>query len=155
MAVQSPSNPLKLFISYAHSDSKVARELVDSLKAEGFSTWHDSDLLPGDSWAGAIDQQLRESDAMVVLLSPAWASSAYVRAEVNYALGAPRFDGRLIPVVLEKTKDYPWVLDLNKFQMIQYKTSSLTSREIARALRGPEKRGAAPSEHGQEKRRTG
>ena len=55
---------------------------------------------------------------------------------------APRFDGRLIPVVLEKTKDYPWILD--KFPMIQYRNSDLTSREIAQALRGPDRKGSAP-----------
>ena len=158
MAVLTTSKPFKLFISHAHEDSKVARELSLALKAEGFRTWEDNDILPGDSWASAIDQQLRESDAMIVHLSPAWAASPAIRTEVTYALGAPRFDGRLIPVILKKTKDYPWVLDLNNFQMITYKSSALTGREIAQALRdgdrkGPSK-GPAAAQHGQEKLRS-
>lgn len=154
MATQSQSKP-KVFISYAHSDSKVARELVAALHAEGFSTSHDSDVLPGESWAAAIDQQLRESDAMVVLLSPDWAASRYSRSEVSYALGAQRFEGRLIPVILKKTKDYPWVFDIAKFQMIQYKNPESTSREIARALHGHGSKGPASTAHAQEKRRSG
>ena len=140
-----------LFLSYAHADSKVAFELVEALKAAGFDTWHDRDPLPGDNWAAVIDRQLRESGAMVVLLSPAWAASPWLRHEVSFALEAPRFEGRLIPVLLEETKGYPWILD--RIQMIEYKNSEITGREIARVLGGPGRKGPAPLEHGQEKRR--
>ena len=154
MATRSQSKP-KVFLSHAHSDSKVARELVEAPHAEGFSTSHDTEVLPGESWAAAIDQQLQESDAMVVLLSPDWAASRYNRSEVSYALGAPRFEGRLIPVIVKKTKDYPWVFDIAKFPMIPYKNPEHTSRQIAHVLQGHGAKGPAHIEHAQEERRNG
>jgi hypothetical protein len=47
---------------------------------------------------------------MVVLLTPNLGSggSDYVRREVEYALSSPRFEGRLIPVVLG-SKDAAWL----------------------------------------------
>jgi hypothetical protein len=154
MPAQNSSKPMNLFVSYAHADGEVARQLGEALKAEGFNAWVDADILPGENFAAVIAKQLDKSDAMVVLLSPAWASSPEGRREVSYALGMPRFEGRLIPVVVEKTRDYPWVFDRGNFQMIQYTNSDTTSRKIAEVLRGSREKAAASAEHGKEKRRS-
>jgi len=121
-----------VFLSYAEPDSKVARNLAGALQSQGFHAWHESQMLPGDNWAAAIDSHLQASDAMVVLLSPAWASTQKCRAELQYALGEARFAGRLIPVLLKETKDYPWILE--QFPMIRYQDPSRTSLAIASSL---------------------
>jgi hypothetical protein len=69
---------------------------------------------------------------MVVLLSPDFSESTYLRHEVAFALGSERFSGRLIPVLLRETKDYPWIFD--KLQMIREHNPRAAGREVARIL---------------------
>ena len=57
-----------------------------------------------------VGQALENSKAIVALLSPHASTSSWVLHELGYAIGAPRFNGRLIPVMLEKTANFPWIL---------------------------------------------
>ena len=56
---------------------------------------------------------LRESEAMVVLLTPDALRSSWVRWEIEYALGEQGYRKRLIPVLVGDPKileDVPWIL---------------------------------------------
>src|SRR5438552_10414976 len=101
----------QVYLSYSHADAPAAREVSLVLRHAGFKVWTDQEVLPGDNWAESIQRALDSSDAMVVLLSPDAAQSRFLRREIEYALGAERFENRLIPVMLRDTKDYPWILD--------------------------------------------
>jgi len=90
---------MKIFISHSHKDDVLARKIADSLKTAGFNVWDDTDeIMPGDNWAAKIAEGLRESEAMVVLLTPAALESTWVRREIEYALGEAGYNKRLIPV---------------------------------------------------------
>jgi hypothetical protein len=103
---------IRVFLSYARSDQQWARRLSAYLDAAGFQVFDPADeLLPGDNWSLEIGKALDTSDAMVVLISPAGVSSPWVQREIQYALGSERFQDRLIPVEVEPTKDFPWVLN--------------------------------------------
>lgn len=105
------SEEIHVFLSYAHPDQGWARKLSDELKAAGLHVLDPaSELLPGDNWHLEIGKALDESEAMVVLISPKAAQSPWVQREIEYALGSERFQDRLIPVEVEPTHDYPWVL---------------------------------------------
>jgi TIR domain len=92
---------MKVFISYAQSDEKLAEKVGDILKKSGLTVWdYRRDILPGDLWSEKASQALRDSDAMVVLLTPEAARSKQVRSEIDYALTQNTFKNRLIPVVV-------------------------------------------------------
>lgn len=59
--------------------------------------------------------------------------SEWVRKEIDYALMTSRFKGRLIPVQVKQTKDYPWILKKFKFFDATEGTRGMGKR-IARAL---------------------
>jgi TIR domain len=102
---------LKVFLSYAQSDGKWARELSEHLEAAGFEVFDPiGQLLPGDNWSLEIGKALDDSQAMVVLISPAAVQSSWVQREIQYALGSEKYQDRLIPVEVEPTTDFPWVL---------------------------------------------
>ena len=66
-------------------------------------------------WAGEVARALEESQAMVVLLTPAAASSLDIKRNIEYALGAKNYSNRLIPVVvgdLERfpANELPWIV---------------------------------------------
>ena len=131
---------MKVFISYAHSDEALVRKIVAILKRAGLEVWDDSEILPGDNWAEQVAKALKESEAMVVLLTPEATRSRWVRREIEYALGEKRYSKRLIPVLVGDPADFsqediPWILW--RFQMIklaEYDKEEEGLRQIAQAL---------------------
>lgn len=102
---------LKVFLSYAQSDGAWAREISQHLEAAGFRVFDPmGELLPGDNWSLEIGKALDASHAMVVLISPAAVRSQWVQREIQYALGSEKYQDRLIPVEVEPTSDFPWIL---------------------------------------------
>ncbi|MDF5734659.1 MULTISPECIES: toll/interleukin-1 receptor domain-containing protein [unclassified Nostoc] len=114
---------MKVFISYNSTDRKLAWQIADALRNADFQVWNDTQIFPGDNWAELIANELRESDAMVVLLTPNSVDSPYINAEVGYALGEQGYKGRVIPVLAAPSEQLsqlelkiPWIL--KKFGMI-------------------------------------
>ena len=107
---------VKVFLSHAHLDAPLAARIRKALAERGLEVWApDRDLLPGDNWAGETVRALEESEAMVVLLTPAAASSPYVKREIEYALGGKNYSNRPIPVVVGNlaafpATDIPWIV---------------------------------------------
>jgi hypothetical protein len=102
----------RVFLSYAQRDDKLAQALRTELEKGGFEVWDAAArLTPGDNWALEQGKALADAEAMVVLLSPAALASDHVQREIDYALGEPRFKGRLIPVVVRPVKEIPWILE--------------------------------------------
>ena len=125
--------PRRVFLSYAQTDRHLARTLAKDLSAAGFAVWSDREVMPGDNWARKIAEALDESDAMVVIVSPAAAKSEWVRREVEFALGSPRYAGRLIPVVAKPTSQMPWILDRLRPVSVK-KDASRISQQVIEAL---------------------
>ena len=103
---------MKVFLSYAERDEKIARVIRTELEKGGFQVWDPvTKLAPGDNWALELGKALKDAQAMVVLLSPAALASNNVRREIEYALGEVRLKGRLVPVVIRPVKEIPWILE--------------------------------------------
>jgi hypothetical protein len=93
---------LKVFLSYARTDSAVAREVAEALIDAGHQTWVDTEeLRGGEDWQDVIVDRLTATDVVVVLISSASINSNNVRAEVRLAAQAAK---TLIPVKIEETK---------------------------------------------------
>ena len=101
---------MHIFISYSKKDTRpLAIELRDALNAlQGVTAWMDESLVPMQSWAMQIQDELDRCDYMVVLLSPDvnrrpsdGQARSFVLNEIDYAqqMGKP-----IIPVKAEDTK---------------------------------------------------
>ena len=107
---------MQVFLSYAHEDTDLARRIGDVLEDAGLQVWDPQrDILPGENWALRVGQALQDSDAMVVLLTPAGVRSHSVRHELEYALGEKAYKHKLIPLVLGTPQELPdeqlpWIL---------------------------------------------
>ena len=99
---------MKVFISYSQVDEALASRVVASLEEGGLDAWFSKrEIMPGDNWADKIAQGLRESDAMVVLLTPNALESDSQRRDIDYALSQRPFKRRLIPVLVGDSDDFP------------------------------------------------
>src|ERR1044071_7358316 len=105
-------NPVRIFISHSQTDSDLVRAVQARLNREGIDVLDPKhDLAPGDNFPLAIGRALERADAMVILFSPEAIRSDSLRFELEYALGNPRFKGRLVHVLTHPTNGLPWILD--------------------------------------------
>ena len=135
---------MKVFISHASTDSKLAKRVAHVLREAGFQVWDETQILPGDNWGTQLAEALQESEAMVVLLTPNSLHSPNLIHEVGYALGKAGYNGRVIPVLAASPEqlpkeDIPWIL--HKFHIIQLQDQEKDEeglRSIAQALQEAE-----------------
>jgi hypothetical protein len=102
---------VQVFLSYAQPDASWARQIAKGLRESGLHVWDpELEILPGDDLSAKLGQALRDSDAMVVLVSPEAVESRWVRYEIEQALSSSRFRDRLVPVIVRPTRNMPWIL---------------------------------------------
>jgi hypothetical protein len=133
---------MKVFISYSSKDEALASKLVASLEAAGLDAWYTKrEVLPGDNWAEKIANGLKESNAMVVLVTPDSLESDAVQSSISYALGDKSFSKRLIPVIVGESKDFPadkmpWIFKrLHTVNLSKDGQHEEQFKEIAQALK--------------------
>ena len=133
---------MKVFISYSSKDEALATKLVASLEAAGLDAWFNKrEILPGDNWAEKIAQGLKESNAMVVLLSADALESDAVQSSISYALGEKAFSQRLIPVLVGGSESFPsdrvpWIFKRLKTMITLPRDKNEEGfKEIVRALK--------------------
>ncbi len=102
--------PQQVFISYAQADQSVAQQIASGLRDAGLKVWFDEwALLPGDSIRERIEEGLRASDLLLVLLSPSAVSSRWITMEWNAALSRELSarDVTVIPALITDCKIPP------------------------------------------------
>ena len=118
---RSSTSP-SVFISYAHQDADVARNLTEKLRAAGIGVWGDAQNQLGDNWAERIESQLRSADYMLILVTTAALQSKQVMANAS-----PRAmreygdrDVTVVPVLLEDVELPP---SLSGIQYLDFRGS--------------------------------
>jgi hypothetical protein len=89
----------RTFVSYSRADSPFAVKLASDLRRNGASVWIDQlDIAAGARWDDAIEEALRRSARVIVLLSPKAVGSQNVLDEVSFAMDEGK---TLVPVLVE------------------------------------------------------
>ena len=134
---------MKVFISHAYTDTPLVKKVVAGLERAGLEVWDATrEILPGDNWADKVARALKESEAMVVLLTPDALRSSWVRWEIQYALGEQIYRNRLIPVLVGDPEELPkeevpWILRrLHMIDMGEYSDEEEGINQIAQTLIG-------------------
>ena len=133
---------MKVFISYASKDEELANGIVASLEEAGLDAWFKKrEILPGDNWAEKVATGLKDSNAMVVLVTPDSLESDAVQSSISYALSEPVFRKRLIPVIVGDSAEsvvdkMPWIFKhLRTFTLTKNGPNEQQFKEIAQALK--------------------
>jgi len=98
----------KLFISYAHADERYLNHLRMHLKISNkgrlVSTWYDREIKPGANWNKVIEEHLRSSDVILLIVSTAFLASDYIDGkELSVAMERSEAgEASVIPIVLEE-----------------------------------------------------
>jgi hypothetical protein len=133
---------MKVFVSYSSKDEALATKIVQSLEDAGLDAWYKKrEILPGDNWGEKVASGLKESNAMVVLVTPDALESDAVQSSISYALSEPAFSQRLIPVIVGDSEDLllnkmPWIFKrLRTFKLSKYGENEEQFKEIAQAIK--------------------
>src|SRR5215208_378917 len=101
--------PLRIFCSYAHEDEAYVGALRTSLRPlerQGLiEWWHDREIIPGQEWREAIDENLQAADIILLLISPDFMASdfAYEEEMLQAIARHERGDASVIPIVVRRT----------------------------------------------------
>lgn len=132
---------MKVFISHAYTDTPLVKKVVAGLERAGLEVWDATrEILPGDNWADKVARALKESEAMVVLLTPDALRSSWIHWEIQYALGKQSYRNHLIPVLVGDPQelpkeDVPWILRrLHMIDMDEYSEEEEGINQIAQVI---------------------
>jgi TIR domain len=99
-----------IFISYAHSDNDFVELMRIKLHETGIQTWVDhSSLQAGTDWRVSIDNAIRRSIAVILVMSPDSLGSHYVTYEWSFAHGLGK---SIIPVMYREAPLHTKLLTL-------------------------------------------
>lgn len=104
---KNPKSPLRLFVSYAHSDSACLDRLLVHLKPHErrskIEFWSDKRLRPGDKWRKEISQNIDGAAVAVLLVSADFLASEFIaNQELPPLLSKAEAAGtRIIPVIVK------------------------------------------------------
>ena len=129
-------NRNQLFVSYARPDAVPVEQFVNALRQEyqaralPIDVWIDSeDLRPGEQWERAIQRALLNSFGLLIFVSPASMSSAWVRNELAVAASATyRF---VVPIILKQVPDLPSALAQRQWEDLSNRLTPGAIRDAA------------------------
>jgi predicted nucleotide-binding protein len=126
----------KVFISSSLEDSAWVRQFAEALKdldvAVLFDEWQ---IKAGDPLRFAIEKGVRDSDAIVAVLSAANILRPNVLIELGVALGMGK---RFIPILSQDVNERQIPFDVRSRRYLRQESPEETAREVAAAVKGEE-----------------
>jgi adenylate cyclase len=89
-----------VFISYARSTEKQARQVAEALRTLGYGVWRDDELPAHRSYTEVIEERLQAAKAVVVIWSAEAVTSEWVQSEADTA----RKDRKLVQLTVDGSR---------------------------------------------------
>lgn len=133
-----------LFISYSRRNSELADYLFKSFSSSGFTVYYDKEkTLVGERFAVQIVKELKRTDAVVAIVSPASAESTWCQAELYHAHALNKMiapirvgsDPLPIPIPLELL-----LKDINYVVVNDETTYEWAANQVRQQLKGTRRR---------------
>jgi hypothetical protein len=91
-----------VFLSYSSSDKEIARRLTDELTRVGVRVWLDEcEIKVGDNIIQNIEQGIRDSDYLALILTPRSVTSKWVIEELSAARMVQPGSKKILPLLFE------------------------------------------------------
>lgn len=142
--IEKQKKTANVFISYrrfAKEDRGLAEYLSDQLSKDGHKVFIDTSMRAGTEWLKEIDNQIRTSDYLIVLISKDSADSEMVQAEIQRAYEYRREFGhpQTLPVRMRFDGLLPYTISafISSYQQISWQTiddNEKITRQISEAI---------------------
>lgn len=122
----------KVFLSYAQEDKDWVAEFASALQDAGTSAWFDqSRLLLGDDWRAQIQDALRQSRVLVLILSQKSLQNPWMLFELGAAVADNK---RIIPVVREGIPVEKLPPAITRYQFLRESSPRDAGRRVAETI---------------------
>ena len=123
-----------IFLSYSHADTDIMQRIKTSLFNAGLQIWTDENLRVGTpEWQHVIQQEIENSDGLIVVLSPDAEESKWVAIEISYA---EVFDKKIYPVLVRGDRKTSIPIVLINHQYIKITDDGLYESQIRKLIDG-------------------
>lgn len=128
------ARPYDVFLSYSRKDRDWVAAFTESLHDAGVNGWFDvhSSALPGEPWEDRIEEALRDSKFLVVILSPDFVESPWTFFELGAAVADRK---KIIPVLTEDVKIDRLPSVLRKFQALREPSPLEAGKRVAEVIK--------------------
>jgi hypothetical protein len=122
----------QLFLSYASRDRDNAANGREHLSKAGYRVWVNRDARAGQNWQYAVTEAIKESAAVIVLLTPNSVDSVYFTYEWAFALGA---GVKVIPIIFRGVEaPHPHLMVQEQFDFGAYPDEEMFWKQFTREL---------------------
>jgi TIR domain len=126
------TEPYDVFLSYSMADREWAAAFAQSLEESGVRVWFDvSSIAPGERWQDRIQDALRASKVLVVVLSSASIESPWTFFELGAAVADKK---RIIPVIANDVQIERIPSLLRQFQFLRESSPLAAGKRIAEVI---------------------
>jgi hypothetical protein len=106
---------MKIFFSYARSDSKFVLKLAEDMRSAGVDLWIDQlDIPTGARWDQSVEDALKACPRLLIILSPESVASQNVMDEVAFAIDQNK---KILPILYQNC-DIPF--RIKRLQFIDF-----------------------------------
>src|SRR5262245_28281157 len=117
-----------IFISHSAKDRDWVAAFTESLQDAGVKGWFDvSSLAPGERWQDRIQEALRDSKFLVMIVSEDYVASPWTFFELGAAVADRK---RIIPVVTQDVKVEQLPPLLRQYQFLRESSPSVAGRRV-------------------------
>lgn len=141
------AKPKHLFISYSHKDelyrAQLETHLTNLRNLNIISFWHDRMIKPSREWESEIDENLKNADIVILLISPYFLASDYCMGkEVHFAMERHHSaKSQVVPIIVRPCdcKGQPFEkiqgLPMNLKPITRWKNRDAAWLDVSRAIR--------------------
>jgi hypothetical protein len=120
-----------VFLSYSHKDRPWVSQFVESLREAGLTVFDNADILPGERWDVQIQEVLRESTNLIVVLSPNSVESPWTFFELGAAVADNK---RIVPVLTQDMDIENIPTSLRRFQFLKEPSPLEAGERVAQVV---------------------
>lgn len=115
------SLPREVFLSHSSRDRTNANEIAEALRRHRIPVWYSqTNIVGAQQWHDEIGRALERCDWFLLLLSTHAVKSKWVKREIIYALNDERYDGRIVPLLLQPCNCQLLSWTLSGLQMVDF-----------------------------------
>ena len=121
-----------VFLSYSMKDRDWVSAFAESLRGSGVRAWFDaSDIAPGDRWQDRIQEALRDSKFLVVILTSHTIDSPWTFFELGAAVADRK---KIIPIITEEVDLDRIPSLLRQFQFLKEPSPAEAGKRVAAVI---------------------
>jgi len=128
----------KIFLSYSHEDEKWLKQLKEMMEPANLNIWDDEKINPGENWSNEVEDNLKDADIAILLISKSYLASKYIKEkELPFLIKASNKGNLILSWILLADCLYDSITEIKSIQALhnpKYPLDSLSEPDRNKKL---------------------